>query len=328
MPATILPSVQQILNRYIMSTSFTMGLLGNLCCSIVFFKNSNPRTACSIYFFALSISTNVYLLWSVPLIFYTLDHVDPQTKSLVYCKMRIYISHVLGLYTRYLIVLACIDVFFLTRSNVRIRLWSSTKIAYLLTATVCVACPTVASHFPIFMDLRGSTCGLFDSYRYFFGIYQLVLVSLLPSVLMGIFGILAVRTIHQRGTALTSVRRRDRDLMRMIVAEILINIIASIPLSANLIYTAATISLMNKSAERIEIDAFMNFLGQFINQGIFIAPFYLFILSSKSFRHDFQQIVNTFWFKYIRRQNRVTQINARPVTFTKHHETGFPKTTI
>ena len=81
---------------------------------------------------------------------------------------------------------------------------------------------------------------------------------------MSVFGFLTVRSLHQRHAASTHVRQKDRDLMRMLIAEIIINVFTSIPFSANLLYGAATFFVVDKSAERVEIEAFVSFVSQFL----------------------------------------------------------------
>jgi hypothetical protein len=174
-------------------------------------------------------------------------------------------------------------------------------------------CPVgiiIGLHLPIFIDLRGNVCGTFGFYKFFYPIYQLILISVIPPILMGVFGFLAVRNSHQRQAAHVRVKRRDRDLMRMLVAQIIIYITSSVPYSAYLLYGTATFYVVNKSDQRVEIESFLNFLSQLIIQFIFVSPFYLFIISSKSFRRDFMKIVGTCWYKYLLRgQVRVAPIN-------------------
>ena len=45
---------------------------------------------------------------------------------------------------------------------------------------------------------------------------------------MSVFGFLTVRTLHQRRVSNTPIKQRDHDLMRMLIAEIVINIFTSI----------------------------------------------------------------------------------------------------
>ena len=53
MALTILPFIQQIMTRYIISTYLAMGLIGNIFNLMVFTKQTRNRTSCSIYLIAL-----------------------------------------------------------------------------------------------------------------------------------------------------------------------------------------------------------------------------------------------------------------------------------
>lgn len=298
-----------------MSTYLAIGLVGNLCSCMVFFKQvSHQPTPCSIYLLSLSTFAIVYLLWSVVPLIYTLDHIDPQIQNLAFCKVRLYGSHVLGQYVRFLIVFACADRFFITRSSARVRALSSIATARKLISIMCLTWLVVGIHLPIFMDIRGGTCWMFDFYKFFYPIYQCTLVGILPPVLMITFGILTIRSLRQRHRSHTHVRQKDRDLMRMLIAEVMINVFTSIPFSANLVYSLATFFVQNKSAERLEIDAFVSFLSQFLIHLLSVAPFYLFIMSSKSFRQEFRQTLLYIWYGHIIRQRRIIPFDGRSST--------------
>ncbi len=316
MSVTVLPFVQQMMIRYIMSTYFAMGLIGNICNFTVFMKQSRQRTSCSIYLLALSIFAFIYLLWSVVPLLYTLNHIDPQTQSLFYCKIRLYGSHVIGQFVRFSVVFACADRFFLTRTSARLRSWSSVQTARKIIPINCAIWTVSGLHLIIFMDIRGGVCGMFGFYKFFYPIYQCILVGILPPVLMGVFGYLTVRSLRQRHAASEHIRQKDNDLMRMLVAEIMINIFTSIPFSANLLYGTVTFNVVGKSAERVEIEAFANFVSQFMIHMLSVAPFYLFLIASKTFRREFTQIIIGWWYKYILRRARVAPITGQTTTIT------------
>ena len=174
--------------------------------------------------------------------------------------MRLYGSHVLGQCLRYIVVFACADRFFVTRTNVRIRSLNSVSMAMKLVFIICVVCLVIAIHLPILMDIRNGVCGMFGLYKLIYAIYQITLVGILPPVLMSIFSILTIRSLHQRHGNQIRARQRDRYLMRMVIAEVMVNIFTSIPYSINLVYGAATYYIVNKSAERLEIESFISFL--------------------------------------------------------------------
>ncbi len=295
--------------RYGMTVYLALGLLGNICNCIMFIRQPYRRTPSSIYFLALSIFAIIYLIWSVVPLIYTLNHTDPQTQSVLYCKMRLYVSHVFGQYIRYVVVFACADRFFATRINVRIRALNSVSMAMKLVFILCGVHLVIAIHIPILMNIRNGVCGMFGLYKLIYAIYQITLGAILPPTLMSIFSILTIRSLHQRHGTQVRARQRDRYLMRMVIGEVMVNISTSIPYSANLVYEAATYYVVDKSAQRLEIESFISFATQFLIYLISVAPFYLFMITSKPFRNDFINIVVKCWDKYILRRVRIVPLN-------------------
>jgi hypothetical protein len=314
MPVTNLPFIQQEMVRYGMTIYFALGVMGNTCNCIIFTQNSYRRTPSSIYFVALSIFSIMYVSWSVTPLIYTLDHTDPQTQFLVYCKARFYGSHVLGQCIRFVVVFACADRFFVTRENIHARALSSVQMAMKLVFIICPVWLVAGIHLPILMHIQNGVCGMFGSYKLIYAFYQITLVSILPPTLMSIFSILTIRTLHQRHVAHVHARRRDRDLMRMVIAEVIVHVSTAIPYSSNLIYDAATYYVTNKSAQRLEIESFISFLTQFILYLVSVIPFYLFILTSKPFRKEFINIFVRCWDKYILRRVRIVPLNQQTIT--------------
>jgi hypothetical protein len=314
MAVTPLPFIQQQMVRYGMTVYFALGLLGNSFNCIMFTRRSYRHTASSIYLLSLSIFGIIYLLWSIIPLFYTLDHINPVTQSLLYCKVDMYGTHTLGLCLRYVLVFACVDRFIITRTNVRIRALNSVPIAMKLVFIMSAVWLVVAMHLPILMNIRDGVCGMFGLYKVIYAIYQITLVGILPPVLMCIFSFLTIRSLHQRHGIQTRARQRDRYLMRMIIAEVMVNIFTSIPYSSYLVYTAATYYVTGKSTQRLEIESFIYFVTLFLIYLISVAPFYLFILTSKPFRNEFTNIFVKFWYKYILRRNQIVPINEQNMT--------------
>ena len=313
--------VQNYLVRYVMTTYFALGISGSSCNCIVFYRQSRRnRTSCSVYLLAVSIISILYLVWTTFPYFAALDHVDPQTQSLAYCKMRLYGSHSLGQIVRYLVVLACVDRFFLTRTSARIRSWSSVRVALKLTIINCLVWMIVSIHIPIFMEIRGGVCTMVDVYQFFYAIYLCIVVSILPHALMIVFGYLTVRDLHQRHIANVQLRQKDHDLMRMVIVEVIVSLCTVMLYSAYFLYSSATFFVVDKSADRLAIESFINFLGNFIISAHGVAPFYIFMISSKPFRHEFTHIVVNGWYRHILGRTRVAPINDQVTAITLRHK--------
>jgi hypothetical protein len=306
-----LPFIQQQMIRYGMTVYLGLGVLGNICNCIMFTRQPYRRTASSIYFLSFSFLAIIYLIWAVAPLIYTLNYPDPQTQSLVFCKMRLYIGHVLGVNLRYIIVCVCADRFLFTQINVHIRSLNSVSIAIKLVLIICTVWLVAAIHMPILMYIRNGVCGMFGLYKLIYAIYQITLVSILPPVLMSTFSILTIRSLHQRRGIQARVRQKDRYLLRMVIAEVIVNVVTSIPYSINLVYNAVTYYVTNKSVERLEIESFITFITQFLAYLVSVAPFYLFMLTSKPFRNEFFKIFVKCWDKYILRRVRIVPLNEQ-----------------
>lgn len=318
MPLTDLPFVQRQMIRYGMTTYFMLGLVGNLLNCLLFARPSKRRTASSVYLLALSIFAIVYLLWAVIPYVYTLYYPDPQTYSIGYCKIRLYFGHVLGQYVRFTLVFACADRYFATRTAVRVRSLNSVRKATALVILLCPTCLLIAIHAPILMEIRNGVCGMFGVYKLIYAIYQITLVGLLPPVLMCIFSMLTIYNLHQQHCAQRHGVRRDRYLMRMLIAEVLVNIVTSIPYSANLIYGAATYGTGDKSPARLEIESFVSFVTVFVIYLISVVPFYLFVATSKPFRQELRKMLDRYVYRFVLRRAQIRPTIDQTLTVTRH----------
>ncbi|UJR34337.1 hypothetical protein I4U23_021740 [Adineta vaga] len=319
MAVTSLPIIQQEMIRYGMSLYFGLGLLGNIFSCIMFTRKPYRPTASSVYLLSLSVCSIMYLIWSLFPYLYSLDHIDPQKQSIPYCKIRFYGTHLLGQSIRYSIVLACIDRFFSTRTSIRLRSFSSVSIAKKLVLIMIFGWLIIGIHILIFMDIRSNTCGMFDTYKLFYAAYQITFISVVPPVLMSIFSILTIRSLHQRHDGQIHIRQRDRQLMRVLIVEVLINVSTSIPISCNFAYNAATLHVANKTPLRLEIEAFVGFITQNLIYLISFVPFYIFLITSKPFRNEFFSVFIKISEKYIRRRARIDPFIEQNIIGTNTH---------
>jgi hypothetical protein len=106
----------------------------------------------------------------------------------------------------------------------------------------------------------------------------------------------------------------------MVMAEVMANVSISIPYSINIVYGAATFYDVNKSARRLEIEAFITFVTQFIIYLAGVVPFYLFLLTSKPFRRGFINITIKCWKKCVLRQARIVPLNVQNNAVTNNDQ--------
>ncbi|CAF2081706.1 unnamed protein product [Rotaria magnacalcarata] len=122
-----------------------------------------------------------------------------------------------------------------------------------------------------------------------------------PSILMTIFGYLAYRQVKQLGTRIRPsrnnqnrfiVRRSDRELLLIIFTQVFIYVIST------MLYFAITLEILityssniNKSIERIQIESFIMSFTLFLIHMNHAANFYIYVLVSNGFRHDFKKLI-------------------------------------
>ena len=166
------------------------------------------------------------------------------------------------------------------------------------------------------MDIRSGVCGMFGLYKLIYSFYQITVNAIVPPVLMIIFSALTIRSLHRRHGNQVNARQRDRDFMRMVIAEVMVNILTSLPSSANLVYGVVTYNVTDKSTQRLEIEAFITFLTTFLIYFNSVTPFYIFILTSTPFRNEFINIFVKCWNKCIARRVQVIPVNDDNVMAT------------
>jgi len=119
--------------------------------------------------------------------------------------------------------------------------------------------------------------------------------------LMSVFSILAIISLRQRHNSQQRAKRRDRYLARMVVVEVVLNVLTSVPYSINLIYGAVTYST-SKTSERIQIESFITFVTTFQIYLVSVIPFYLFMLAAKPFRKEFFNLIGRYGCRWAFRQ--------------------------
>jgi hypothetical protein len=203
-------------------------------------------------------------------------------------------------------VLACIDRFALSSMQVKIRLFSQYKIAFLLIIISAIFWGLIVIFFSYVRTIENDLCDIHnDLYLLIYTIYYMIFAGVLPPLMIMIFSILLMHNLKKMRTHIQSVksngqrnscsinilRKRDRDLMKMVLIEVMIYLITTMPFSIYLIYKMLTNNSI-KSSNRMEIELFFNYLTQsflmYLNTAL---PFYIYICTSSSFKREFVKLM-------------------------------------
>jgi hypothetical protein len=303
MSTSLLPVIQIQLVRYGITTIMFLGCTGNAYVVFAFLKHyKNP---CAMLLLCAAMMNIIYLGLSIPLNVYTYEHGDPSLYSMGLCKSRYYLFHVWGQMSRYFIVLACIDRFALTNRNNNIRKLSQPRIALCLIVIITIFWHLFALHIAIMTTVKNGRCGYFDLYYTLNSVYVLIFVCLIPPIIMSIFGYLAFRNMKRSNTRVQPsgsgsvgiiIQRHDRNLLVMVLAEVLVYFVTMSLYPVIICELAVTTSMgVIKSLQQIQIENFILFFAQFLIYINTSAPFYIYLVASKTFRNEFKKTVNTAW---------------------------------
>jgi hypothetical protein len=150
----------------------------------------------------------------------------------------------------------------------------------------------------------------------------MIFAGIFPPLLILIFTLLVMRTLKQLRSRVQPItttttetgsrnqsmkivlRKRDRDLIKMLVIEVMFYFITTLPFSIYLIYKMITNNL-RKSEERQQIESFINYITQsfimYLNTAL---PFYIYIATSPAFRRQCKQFIIQIYAFIIRKQIR------------------------
>lgn len=168
---------------------------------------------------------------------------DPSDTSLVMCKIKGYVSYITMILPPCLVVLACIDRLMLSSSNINVRACSRPRVAYRSIAGVSIFWLIFSSHAfvgtTIFSGPGYSYCYIQEGiYTLLTTLYSIIVNYSLPPILMTILGLLTMINIRQSQRRVRVITHRgynqskDRHLLRMLLFQVLINVIFTIPLAA------------------------------------------------------------------------------------------------
>lgn len=167
--------------------------------------------------------------------------------SIIFCKIKFYLSNVTSILPSSLIVLACVDRLMLSSSSAKVRSWSQPQFAYRLMIGVSIFWLIFSIHCFIGATIVAgpsySICYIEPGvYTLFVALNSIIFHYLLPPILMIILGLLTIvnvrrtqRRVHPR-VGYGYSRRKDRHLLHMLLFQVVVNIIFTIPAGVFQVY--------------------------------------------------------------------------------------------
>ncbi|CAF3136025.1 unnamed protein product [Rotaria sp. Silwood2] len=268
MSTSILSTIQNQLSFYGYLIPMVLGNVGNTFIVIRFTRQRN--NACSVYLISSAIVNNIYLTFTGCAHLFPFYYGDQTTRALFLCKIHAYVPSVLGLITKTMIVFACIDRFMVTNKSASFRTFSTPKKAKYVIFVSILFWPLCCSHIGIMTTIINGQCGQFGIYSTIFTVYVIIFVGLIPPIILSLFGYLTYHNMRQRLLRIQSVvgnaihanisihRRRDRELLIIVIYEIFIYVITATPYPFILLeMMISRYMISNKSVQYLQIESFI-----------------------------------------------------------------------
>ena len=300
----------QVVSQVLDGLMWIIGNFGAICTCIVFSRPTFRKSPCAMYFTASSFSQLFVFNFAVFIRMIQYGYNIPvNSVPSWFCRLRFYIFYVSGASARYNIVFAAVDRFFCSCQSVRLRRWSSSKVALCLIIIDAIIWALFYIQVLVFFDVKNDKCRIHVAdIMIYFNFYLTIENGFLPIIPMLIFGLLTIRNIRrsaQRAKApetidgavsntnnqsSSSSSKKEVQLHKMLINQVVVYVILNLPYPVyNLYRTYANLSSFTGS--RAAIDTFVNNLCFDMIYLCFALTFLNFLLTSSMFRRELKQIL-------------------------------------
>ncbi|CAF1000199.1 unnamed protein product [Rotaria sp. Silwood1] len=287
------------------------GTIGNVLNLLIFYQPKHRTNPCAVYFFYASIAGLIALYSGLLSRFFVGFSLDASATNAIICKLRAFIVWVSTTASSWFLTYATIDRYFISCRDVQRRSLSNLRFTRrLMIITVVGGSLIFAETFYCYIpNLRNSplTCyGQNMICRLYNEIASAVVFVFIPSTIMLIFGYATVQNVRKllypivsmvnsRGIAIT-MKKTDRQLIQMLIVQIILLTIFNIPLAIQRLYLTSTLniqkSLLRSTIENLCFQVF--YLLSFMSFGM---PFYIYTLTGTVFRHDCINLIRSVYRK-------------------------------
>jgi hypothetical protein len=316
--AAFLANVTVQFNRYVPIPLLILGMVGNVLNLFVLKRPLLRSNPCSVCFMAAS-SANILALFDglLPRILLSFDK-DPADTSDFFCKTKYYLIYSSCALSSWFIVLATIDRYLSSSRDPRKRGWSSLKqtrwrilglsifaAIFFVDKPVCFVA-NIPNEILKCNAMRGA-CRIYHDFSY------IVVYSLMPCILLAVFGALTIGNIRKSRNGIApqtpaqhtaysqalvkNTTSRDRQLISMLLVQVMFLVLFSFPISIVRIYLTLTASI-SKTPLRLTQEGFAIQLVIMLTYIPIIDTFYIYVLWGQIFRKQLQSMLGS-WMKTI-----------------------------
>ncbi|CAF1017186.1 unnamed protein product [Rotaria sordida] len=267
---------------------FFIGTFGNILDIISFIRLESLNTlASSLFLLASFIGSQCVMLTATLLrVIFGLTGYDPLFSSLFLCKARWMVGPASGAFSLTCVCLAAVDRYILIRSQYRTKITlNQARLAIILAAIFWLGFFSIYAVF--FVAPTPNSCRLVNPIMsqlmpfisfFVYSVIPIVVLSVLCRLIWHTLGQLPVTYIH-------GGNRLHDQVTRMIIAQIIIVIITSLPSAVYSVYTIST-RTVTRSPWRSAIETLVNTVCVLIGFLTHAIMFYVYLIASTTFHKN------------------------------------------
>ncbi|CAF1236871.1 unnamed protein product [Adineta ricciae] len=306
-----LQMAQKYLYQYFAFALMILGTIGCIFSLLVFTKTTFRKNPCSLYMIAYYIGnlTEIYTVILPSVLVFSYNQ-SISVQSIHACRFIYYMAVVLNFLCPSYLIFASIDRILITSSNATTRRRSTVRRASISVISITLFWFLCEAHVLVFTKIfevvtNYVVCFFQGGLYLTVFIYYSTTIALLIPFILAILGYWAIKNIRQVGkhrvhivgsNVETSahinqqqIQSKDRQLIRIVLMDIVIYILSSFPLAIVSIWLQA-IQYDVKTLEQSQINSFINNICVCIGYIPYCIGFYKNLFTSKTFRNEFMNI--------------------------------------
>jgi hypothetical protein len=317
----LLTQVLTDLYQYVGLILISIGTVSSILSLIVFTKKNLRKSPCSIYFVAVNVG-NLLLIYGsfLPTLLENGFNINPSIYNLPLCHFRFYLLLIFDMLSPTYLIFASIDRVLYTSRNAGTRRRSTRRLAYICIIGITLFWLIFHIHalfFTTIMELLpGYIICYFQNgiYLTLIGYYSIVFKGILVPLCMLILAFWTVKNVRSVGRVapvlafsgsvgrvapipafegsvaavtgnMNSSKSKDRQLIRILLMDIIVYIVFSLMISLVLMYAQIT-QYRSKDVVQLQIDAFLVNTGTFSAYIPYCIGCYTNLLVSATFRRE------------------------------------------
>ena len=304
------------MNRYLSIFIILFGSIGNIFNLFIFRRPKHRTNPCAVYFYYAAIAGLIALYSGLLSRIFAGFGRDASATTEGLCPSRAFIVWVSTTASSWFLTYATVDRYCISCRDVNRRNLSNLRYTHRLMLITLVGGSLVFGetfycyapnlrNSPLICYGRNMACRLYNE------ICSAVFFVFIPSIIMMIFGWATVKnvrrlissiapTVVSQGTVRT-IRKTDRQLIQMLIVQIVLSTIFNIPLAIHRLYLTSTLSIV-KGPLRVAVENIcfqLFYLGSFMTFGM---PFYIYTLTGTVFKSECKICLQTIYrrMKFIR----------------------------